>query len=437
MKKVIFICATIVSAICAQCIIWLGSMETPYAEAHGVSVNGQVVAGWAGVSDPHYAFRWTPDSGMRAIGSLLPGEDAEAWGMSADGRVIVGYGMLSGSIYHGFRFVNDTMYEFGTLGGNVSWAYGASFDGSVVVGSAETLTGFNRAFRWTQDSGMKSLGVLPGALRSVARGVSFDGRVVVGWSGFSNQVHHAFRWQNGVMSDIHNPQFGQSEAIGVSGDGNVVVGACGTGNWVPTWAFRWSAATGMVSLGTLGGEYSEAWAANEDGSIVVGWSERSQGNWGAFRWTEQSGMEDLNIVYAQLLPTGSILRDAMAISPDGRFIAGRGYNSQTGRDEVYLLDTGAPGIAEQSVIRSNSLSLTIHPNPITKKGIITYNLPEITLVQLGVYDVSGREIARLVDGATTKKNQVQFSAVSLPAGTYICRLQANGIGLAHLFVKTR
>ena len=35
-------------------------------------------------------------------------------------------------------------------------------------------------------------------------------------------------------------------------------------------AFRWTAATGMVGLGTLGGPESGAFAVNGDASVIVG-----------------------------------------------------------------------------------------------------------------------------------------------------------------------
>jgi hypothetical protein len=53
-------------------------------------------------------------------------------------------------------------------------------------------------------------------------------------------------------------------------------------------------------------------------------------------------MEDLNTTYASLLTNGSVLWVARAISPNGRYIVGEGYNAARGRNEAFLLDTGFP-----------------------------------------------------------------------------------------------
>jgi probable HAF family extracellular repeat protein len=95
----------------------------------------------------------------------------------------------------------------------------------------------------------------------------------------------------------------------------------------------------MQDLGTLGGSESEARSVSADGSVVVGWAENAAGRSRAFRWTASGGMEDLNITYAHLLTDGSVLYSANAISPDGRYIVGSGYNAATERFEAFLLDT--------------------------------------------------------------------------------------------------
>jgi probable HAF family extracellular repeat protein len=94
----------------------------------------------------------------------------------------------------------------------------------------------------------------------------------------------------------------------------------------------------MQDLGALGGDWSWAYAVSADGTIVVGQAETATRRFHAFRWTA-AGMEDLNLTYASLLTPGSVLTLPTAISPDGRYIAGVGYNATTGRLEAFLLDT--------------------------------------------------------------------------------------------------
>ncbi len=140
------------------------------------------------------------------------------------------------------------------------------------------------------------------------------------------------------MQDLGTLGGGKSVAYGVSADGSVVVGKAHNAAGQDR-AFRWTAAGGMRSLGTLGGGESEARGVSADGSVVVGVAENAAGEARAFRWTAAGGMEDLNITYAHLLTDGSVLWTGNAVSPDGRYIVGQGYNAATGRWEAFLLDT--------------------------------------------------------------------------------------------------
>ena len=182
----------------------------------------------------------------------------------------------------------------GTLGGNQSEAWGVSADGSVVVGWATNAAEYTRAFRWTASGGMQDLGTL-GGRRSSASGVSADGTVVAGYA-----YNAAGQWR----------------------------------------AFRWTELGGMQDLGTLGGSEIKAYGVSADGSVVVGWARNAAGEYRAFRWTASRGMEDLNTTYASLLTPNSWLYIAYAISPDGRYIVGEGYNAATRLNEAFLLDTG-------------------------------------------------------------------------------------------------
>jgi probable HAF family extracellular repeat protein len=330
----------------SQSLTWLGTLPGgDWSLAYGVSADGAVVVGVARNAAGEYrAFRWTASGGMQDLGTL-GGDRSEAWGVSADGSVVVGWAFNAAWDDRAFRWTaSGGMQDLGTLGGLRSWANGVSADGAVVVGWAFNAAGQRRAFRWTASGGMQDLGTLGGWM-SAAYAVSADGAVVVGWAENAVRRARAFRWtENDGMQNLGTlPGGDDSLAWGVSTNGAVVVG------WTYYYvdpevgyyerAFRWTENDGMQNLGTLGSgySYSLAYGVSADGAVVVGFSDGR-----AFRWTASRGMEDLNTTYANLLTPGSYLGRATAISPDGRYIVGGGYNAVTRRGEAFLLDTGFP-----------------------------------------------------------------------------------------------
>ncbi|HMB90640.1 MAG TPA: lamin tail domain-containing protein, partial [Rhodothermales bacterium] len=68
-----------------------------------------------------------------------------------------------------------------------------------------------------------------------------------------------------------------------------------------------------------------------------------------------------------------------------------------------------------------------YPNPFNPATTIEFALPEAATVRLTVYDVTGREVARLVEGSVSAgQHRVLFDARSLPSGVYFYRLTAPG-----------
>jgi len=68
-----------------------------------------------------------------------------------------------------------------------------------------------------------------------------------------------------------------------------------------------------------------------------------------------------------------------------------------------------------------------YPNPFNPVTAISYQLPANSHVSLKVYNVSGREVATLVDGyRSAGSHEVTFDGSGLASGVYLYRLEANG-----------
>lgn len=84
-------------------------------------------------------------------------------------------------------------------------------------------------------------------------------------------------------------------------------------------------------------------------------------------------------------------------------------------------------VGDQNLISSSYGLDQNYPNPFNISTVIRYLLPEQANVTIKVYDLTGREIATIVDGF---KNQglhsVGFGNNQLSTGTYIYRMIAQG-----------
>jgi probable HAF family extracellular repeat protein len=206
--------------------------------------------------------------------------------------------------------------------GKSSQALGVSADGRYVVGESMATVGLGIAtglegLMWSSEDGsITRTGTLDSKyVFSSAKGVSVEGRVVVGESE-TEAGKRAFRWDaaGGIQSLGTLPGHDESVAWGVSADGRIIVGA--SSSFSEELAFRWSGGK-LVALGDLpGGEKeSKALAISTDGSTIVGYSSSKNGT-EACVWTAD-GVQGLGSLKAE-----RFVSRAFAVSADGKIVVG-------------------------------------------------------------------------------------------------------------------
>ena len=331
--------------------------------AHDVSADGSVVVGFSRSTSWFEAFRWTEESGIVGLGDLPGGSfDSMANGVSGDGLTIVG-SSVGNSGREAFRWTSATgMTGLGDLAGGTFYsdAYGVSFDGSMIGGSSSGDGG--QAVRWVSGGPPTSISGLESA---TPKAVSSDGLTIVG-SRSSQPWDEAFRWTaaTGIVGLGSSPDgvLRSYAAYAVSSDGNLIVGqGFHIGNGSYSEAFRWTQATGLVRLGDLpgGGLYSYAWDVSADGTYIVGAGSTTTTT-ESFIWDRFHGMRNLrDFLIAECGVTnltGWTLSAARGISADGHTIVGDGINP-AGLMEAWRV-TGIPGPLALTLAASPHGSIT-------------------------------------------------------------------------------
>jgi len=224
------------------------------------------------------ALTWLPTSGVTRIGGR------EGVGVSLDGKTLIGNALDANLA------VNAAIWQGGTswrpLGSFtpsarpcdllLSSAFGMSDDGKVIVGLGWDGCAIAHAFRWEEATGMVDLGSLNGR-SSRANGVSGDGRVVVGWQEDITGFRMGAKWINRTMELIPGPNALLGEAFGANRDGSIIVGGGCDPSLIESGAWMWTAATGVRCFfvprkaGLLPVPYhAQMYEVSDDGRVAVG-----------------------------------------------------------------------------------------------------------------------------------------------------------------------
>jgi probable HAF family extracellular repeat protein len=249
--------------------------------------------------------------------------------------------VAGGSNNHAILWNADgSITDIGILpGASISGGIGISQSGQV-AGQAITSAGFARAFFWSTGSGMIDLGVLPGgSLHSSGEGVNDLGQVV-GTSRFPTcflcpPPNRAFLWSAGTgMINLGTLGGIASEGTDINNSGQAV-GFAGT-TAGPSHAFLWTAGTGMTDLGTLPGATSSfAFSISNSGLVVGSANTASEPNLRhAFIWSAGDGIVDLGTLYP------GQHTEAFDVNDSGQVVGGANDPTSNGTAFLYTADDG-------------------------------------------------------------------------------------------------
>ncbi len=338
------------AAMASGTIVGLGVVPgSQDAEATGVSADGRVVVGNGFyVPSPESVtilqpWRWTAGTGVVQLATLPGAYSASVLGVSADGAICFG-SSNSGTfnVGHAVRWTglgSAAIQDLGVPGYDPSWGVSSNADGTVVLGFREPASQLI-AFRWVALQGYEELAAVTGGVAVYA--MSADERTFVG---LLNSV--PVRWTAaGGAQGLGLPAWSQDESstpVGVNADGSVVFGRRLVYAPYTRQTFRWTAAGGVRIIAL-----DSPMACSPEGDVVVGYLSSPGTHDRAAIWTPALGGVELGGYLASrgVDVTGWQLIWAKGVSSGGRVIVGDGMHTVNGvaRQEAFIatLDGGVP-----------------------------------------------------------------------------------------------
>ena len=384
------------------------------SEAWGISGDGRVVVGRAFTDDGWLPARWV-DGAVELLPTIprsqsIPRTFPVAQAASGDGATIVG---ITGSDAYGYQGFELDGEEFTALGdtpqGNFRvWdALAVSSDGRRVVGFGTPLDRQANVALLIDDGDARQIAPAPGSSWSSAIGISPDGRTIVGFALFElGSPTHGFVHHDGVLRALPGPQGSFAVARAVANGGWRIAGYALTdvGREIVLWE---EGALRRLGIRTRPNLAAPPLALSANGHVLVGGSEEH----GAFVWDALHGVRDLEdyVVDDLGFELGRWrLNQAMGISNDGRTIAGLGHHSGTTGFVLRLppacsdaLDNDGDGLADgddESCVDGEGISESFRSDLI----VDVYpgrddNVVSLTSRAQVAVAVSGSETARVVD----------------------------------------
>lgn len=296
----------------------LGTLGGQEAGALAINSSGQVT-GWSRISSGLiHPFLWSSTGGMQDLGDVCGSGFAVGTALNDAGEV-VGY-CYKNSLAYAFRWTSSGGVEIlPTLGGTGEGTYAWGINNQEQIVGSSTYPGAigpGHAVLWDA-TGLHDLGTLPGATYSEALAINNKSQIV----GDTTAIGFIWTPQKGMQKIDAQSQYFFSAALAINNIGY----AAGYGTTSIEGRERAVLWPSGLFLGLLSGNFSEAYALN-DNCQVVGAAQDS-GPFKGFIWTPTTGLIDLNT----LTNSTEIIASARGINASGQIVGGTVFFGKFGR----------------------------------------------------------------------------------------------------------
>ena len=333
-------------------------------------------------------------TGTSVLGEI-PGSpiNGYGWGIDGAGDVVGSEHTTGPNAVHAFflQAGGTTATVLPTLNSGDAWvaAFGVQNSSTVVGMDGSTFRGSGgQGVVWTNTGGtwgVQALPTLPGGSfngtgngQSPATAINSAG-IITGWCNDSNGNQNAVTWTNNgsawTVNDLVNrnlPQnaAGWAESLAANSYGLAVgVSQLGTGPSFSDYACLFSGGSAVL-LGNFGGASGPAGMATDaatainDSGVIVGYSDiKSTGQPDAFIWTPTvlngttitGTIQDMNTVFASIIPSGWTLSQATGIDNNGDICGYMTSNSNSSVTEGFLITASVPEPSSWALLASGLL----------------------------------------------------------------------------------
>jgi hypothetical protein len=134
-------------------------------------------------------------------------------------------------------------------------------------------------------------------------------------------------------------------------------------------------------------------------------------------------------LWTRSIPGSGFFRSVIQTSDSGFVVVGH-VGSNTFDFQGYMIKFSREGlpVADRPDGVAREFSLSAYPNPFNPSTTLSFTLTKSGIVDLNVFDITGRMVCRLAGGhmgppLQAGEHQIRFDGAQLPSGLYFARLQ--------------